>query len=129
MIAAERALVLREALMKRTLFLLAALTAILLTTIVGVVLAQDRTPIKVKSSVVVTGVVFVDILKDKKPYWLQCNDGVSSCKALKSGPYWMAELPPNSGIYDCKSVEVYSSAKGDSDSDSDSLGQYCLVEK
>ena len=111
-----------------TLVLIAIfLTTISLTAIIGVVFAQDRSPIKVKSSVVVSGVVIVDILKDKKPYWLQCNDGVSSCKVLKSGDYWMAELPPNYGMYDCKNVEVYSTAN--SDSDSDSLGQYCLVEK
>jgi hypothetical protein len=88
--------------------------------------AQDKTPVKVKSSVVVNGVVVVHVLKDGKPLDLQCNQGATTCKALPSGSYLMLQLPENHGMYDCKNVEMY---RGDQDKPEDeALGAYCLVE-
>ncbi len=89
--------------------------------------AQDKSQIKVKSSVTVTGVVIVDISKDGKPYELQCNEGASFCKPLKAGTYTMVELPEHFGLYDCKNVEVYRE-NGDV-SRSDRLAEYCLITK
>ena len=108
--------------MKKTLFLLAALSVIAL--VLGAI-AEEQTQIKVKSSAVVSGVVLVDITKEGKPYQLQCNEGILSCKTLKAGTYWMVELPPNFGLYDCKNVEIYRIENG-SPSPSGRIGEYCL---
>jgi hypothetical protein len=111
--------------MKKNRFLLAMLTVISLTLSA---FAEEQIQIKVKSSVVVTGVVIVIIQKDGKPFQLQCNEGASSCKTLKADTYWMVELPPNFGMYDCKNVEVYRIDNG-SPSPSGRIGEYCLIEK
>ncbi len=113
--------------MKRTLFLVAVLSVIFLT-LAFRAFAQERTQIKVKGSEVVTGVVIVDILKDGKPYELQCNQGAYSCTAMKNGTYWMVELPPNFGLYDCRNVEVYRIENG-TPSPSGRVGEYCLIQK
>lgn len=113
--------------MKRTVSLFAVLTAafVILATEQG--FAQEKTPVKVKGSAVVTGVVIVHVLKDGKPLDLQCNEGVSSCKALPGGDYLMLQLPENHGMYDCKNVEMY---RADQDKPEDeAIGSYCLVEK
>jgi hypothetical protein len=113
--------------MKRTVSLFAVLTAafVILATEQG--FAQEKTPVKVKGSVVVTGVVIVHVLKNGKPLDLQCNEGASSCKVLPGGDYLMLELPENHGMYDCKNVEMY---RGDQDKPEDeAIGAYCLVEK
>ena len=89
--------------------------------------AQDTSQIKVKGSVTVTGVVIVDIFKNGKSYELQCNEGASFCKPLKSGTYAMVELPEHFGLYDCKNVEVYRE-NGDV-SRPDRLGEFCLITK
>ena len=113
--------------MKRTVFLLAVLSLISLTLAATQAFAQQGAPIKVKTSELVTGVVIVEIQKDGTPYELQCNQGAASCKALKSGTYWMVELPPNYGTYDCRNVEVY---RFDNEIPSpDRMGQYCLIKR
>ncbi|HEX9111012.1 MAG TPA: hypothetical protein VF845_06000 [Terriglobales bacterium] len=115
--------------MKRTVSLFAVLTAAFVLLAIAQAFAQEeKTPVKVKSSVVVSGVVIVHIQKDKKSLDLQCNEGASSCKVLQSGNYLMAELPPNYGLYDCKNVEIY---RGDQDKpeEAELVGTYCLVEK
>ena len=114
--------------MKRTVSLFSVLTAafVMLATAQG--FAQEKTPVKVKSSVVVTGVVIVHIQKDKKALDLQCNEGTSSCKVLPSGNYLMAELPENTGMYDCKNVEIYRGNQ-DKPEEAEQVGAYCLIEK
>jgi|SRR5579859_3517124 len=86
--------------------------------------AQDKTPVKVKSSEVVTGVVIVHIQQGQKAIDLQCNDGAGFCAKLPAGNYLMLELPKNTGMYDCKNVEIYDQAKPDAEK----LGAYCLME-
>ena len=111
--------------MKRTLFAVAILAVISLALAGSTAFAQQGSQIKVKGSDVVTGVVVVDILKDGKPYDLQCNQGAGNCKSLKNGTYWMVELPPNYGLYDCRNVEVYR-INGEVPS-SERIGEYCLI--
>jgi len=91
-------------------------------------LAQEKAPVKVKGSEVVTGVVIVHVQRGEKVLDLQCNQGAGSCKALASGSYLMLELPENHGMYDCKNVEIY---RGDPDKPeaAELMGAYCLVEK
>ena len=114
--------------MKRTISLFAVLTAVFVILATQPAFAQERTPVKVKSSVVVTGVVIVHVQKDGKPLELQCNEGMTNCKALPSGNYLMVQLPENYGMYDCKNVEMY---RGDQDKPdaAELIGNYCLVEK
>ena len=112
--------------MKRTLFGLVVVICVALAALS--VFAQDKSQIKVKTSVVVTGVVIVEISKDGKPFELQCNEGASFCQPLKAGPYTMVELPEHYGLYDCKNVQVYASGTEDP-SPSDRLGEYCLITK
>jgi hypothetical protein len=114
--------------MKRNVSLFIALTAAFVIMATQLAFVQDKAPVKVTGSQVVTGVVIVHVQKDKKTLDLQCNQGVSSCKALQSGSYLMLELPPNYGMYDCKNVEMY---QGDPDKpdDAEKVGSYCLVEK
>jgi len=114
--------------MKRSVFLLALLTAILLILVTSPSLGQERTPVKVKGSEVVTGVVIVHVQKGGNSIELQCNEGAGSCKALPSGSYLMIELPKNFGMYDCKNVEIY---RGEQDKPeaAEKVGAYCLIEK
>jgi len=114
--------------MKRTVSLFAVLTAAFVILVTQQAFVQERTPVKVTSSEVVTGVVIVHVQKDAKPLELQCNQGMSGCKALPSGSYLMLELPKNYGIYDCKNVEMY---RGDQakPNEAEQLGNYCLIEK
>ncbi|MGD1215811.1 MAG: hypothetical protein ABR861_12580 [Terriglobales bacterium] len=114
--------------MKRTVSLFAVLTAAFVTLATEPAFVQERTPVKVKSSEVVTGVVIVHVQKGAKSLELQCNEGMSGCKALPSGNYLMVELPENYGMYDCKNVEIY---RGDQDKPeaAEMIGAYCLVEK
>jgi len=118
--------------MRRTVSLFAVLTAAFVLLATARALGQDETPekvpVKVKSSVVVSGVVIVHVLKDKKALDLQCNEGASNCKALQAGDYLMAELPPNYGLYDCKNVEMYRGAP-DKPEAAELVGAYCLIEK
>ena len=114
--------------MKKTVSLFALLTAIFLMLTTSQAFAQEKTSVKVKSSELVTGVVIVHIQKDGKALDLQCNEGASSCKALQSGNYLMAELPPNHGLYDCKNVEIYQGDK-DKPEAAERVGAYCLMEK
>ena len=114
--------------MKKTISMFAVLTAALAILASVQALAQEKTPVKVKSSEVVTGVVILHVQKDAKSMELQCNEGTTTCKALPSGNYLMVELPPNYGMYDCKNVEIY---RGDPDKPdaAEKIGSYCLVEK
>ncbi|HUM06184.1 MAG TPA: hypothetical protein VLT90_12040 [Terriglobales bacterium] len=114
--------------MKRILILSALLIALLVLAATPAV-SQERKPVKVNRTVVVTGVVIVDVLKtDGKKAQLQCNQDSSGCTQLKSGNYLMAELPENSGKYDCKNVEIYDESK-QNDDEAQPLGYYCLIEK
>ncbi|MGB7927000.1 MAG: hypothetical protein WCF61_02525, partial [Terriglobales bacterium] len=123
-----RAFVMREAVMKRTISLLTLLMAVFVILFCARALAQDKTPVKVKSSEVVTGVVIVHVQKGGETLELQCNQGAGSCKTLASGYYLMVELPKNYGMYDCNNVEIY---KGDADKPeaAELVGAYCLMEK
>jgi len=113
--------------MKKTISLLALLTAALLI-LSAQAYAQEKAPIKVKGSEVVTGVVIVHVQKGAKTLDLQCNEGAGNCTNLASGNYLMVELPENHGMYDCKNVEIY---RGDQDKPEAAqlVGAYCLVEK
>src|SRR5450755_3745525 len=112
--------------MKRTVSLFAVLIAAFVILTAGQAFAQEKTPVKVKSSEVVTRVVIVHVQKDAKSLDLQCNEGAGNCKALPSGNYLMVELPKNYGMYDCQNVEMY---RGDQDKPdaAQKIGEYCLV--
>jgi len=114
--------------MKRTVSLFVVLTAAFVILATQQAFVQDKTPVKVKSSEVVTGVVIVHVQKEAKSLVLQCNEGMGYCRALQSGSYLMVELPKNYGMYDCKNVEMY---RGDQDKPeaAEKIGAYCLVEK
>ncbi len=114
--------------MKRHFCVFAVLTAVFLVLATGQAFAQEKTPVKVKSSVVVTGVVIVHIQKDAKSLELQCNEGAGYCKVLQSGNYVMVELPKNYGLYDCKNVEIYAADPDKADA-TEKVGAYCLIEK
>ena len=114
--------------MKRTVSLFSVLTAVFVILATQPALAQEKTPVKVKNSEVVTGVVIVHVQKDGKPLELQCNEGTSSCKALPSGNYLMVELPKDYGMYDCKNVEMYRGDRAKPEA-AEMIGAYCLVEK
>jgi len=114
--------------MKRTVSLFAVLTAAFVILVTQQAFVQEKTAVKVTSSEVVTGVVIVHVQKDAKTLELQCNQGMSGCKALPSGSYLMVELPKNYGIYDCKNVEMYRGDQTKPDAD-EQLGNYCLMGK
>ena len=113
--------------MKRIVFLLAVLTVAFAIPATQPAFAQEKTPVKVKSSEVVTGVVIVHVQKDGKSLELQCNEGVPTCKALPGGNYLLVELPKNYGMYDCKNVEIYQGNQ-DKPEAGEMAGAYCLVE-
>jgi len=93
----------------------------------GNVCAQEKSSITVKGTELNNGVVIVDVLKAGKAYELQCNQGAPSCIPLKSGKYQMIELPSNTGMYECKDVEIYGDpAAPDADK---KIGEYCLIAK
>ena len=94
--------------MKHTFSWFAVLSAVFIFSVGQVAFAQDKVPVKVKGSEVVTGVVIVHVLKDAKSLDLQCNEGAMNCSKLASGSYLMAQLPENYGMYDCKNVEMLS---------------------
>jgi len=111
--------------MKSTMSLSAVLIAVFILSTAA--LAQEKTPVKVKSSEVVTGVVMVRVERDAKTLELQCNQGASSCKILPSGNYLMVELPKNYGMDDCRNVEMYR-ADQDKPEATQRIGEYCMVE-
>ena len=90
---------------------------------------KEKSVITVKKSDVVTGVIVVSVQREKAPktFTLQCNQGAPSCNQLKAGKYQMVELPANSGMYDCKDVQVYGETADTEDTDQ-KLGEYCFVE-
>ena len=105
--------------------------AFFLLAVVLIMAAQEKekSVITVKKSDVVTGVIVVSVTREKAPktFSLQCNQGAPSCNQLKAGKYQMVELPANSGMYDCKDVQVYGETADTEDADQ-RLGEYCLVE-
>jgi len=111
--------------MKSTMSLSAVLIAVFILSTAA--LAQEKTPVKVKSSEVVTGVVMVRVERDAKTLELQCNQGASGCKILQSGNYLMVELPRNHGMYDCQNVEIYRADQDRPDA-AQKIGEYCMVE-
>jgi hypothetical protein len=113
--------------MQRTVSPFVVLMAAFAVSIAGQAFSQERTPVKVKNSEVVTGVVIVHVQKDSQSLELQCNQGAGTCKSLPNGNYLMVELPPNFGMYDCKNVVMY---RGDADKPeaAQKIGEYCLVE-
>ena len=70
------------------LFVLLALFLLLVTVEVS---AQQKSPspITVKASQLMNGVLIVDVLKTGKPYELRCNDGAADCTKLRTGKYQM----------------------------------------
>ncbi len=90
--------------------------------------AQERSYITVRGNELNNGVVILDILQAGKAYELQCNQGASSCSALKNGRYQIVELPKNFGMYDCRDVEIYAESAVNPGKDK-KLGEYCLLEK
>jgi hypothetical protein len=114
--------------MKKAISLFGVLTAVFIILASARARAQEKTPVKVKSSQVVTGVVIVHVQKGGDFLELQCNEGAGSCKALASGDYMMVELPKNYGMYDCKNVEVYR-GNVDKPEAAELVGAYCLMEK
>lgn len=108
---------------KRILFFLLALFLLFGTVEIW---AQERSYITVRGNELNNGVVIIDILQAGKAYELQCNEGASSCTALKNGRYQMVELPRNFGMYDCKDVEVYAESAVNPGKDK-KLGEYCLI--
>jgi len=126
--------------MKRTLGALSLLAALIMMGLATTRLVaqddteiQNRSQIKVKTTQVAGGVVFVDILVGTKKSELQCNDGQPTCKSLKAGTYWMVVLPKNFGMYDCQNVEIYPGDKTPGEKDNldpaDRIGAYCQIEK
>jgi len=111
--------------MKRTVSRFALWIAVFMLSTAA--LAQEKTPVKVKSSEVVTGVVIVHVQKDTRTLDLQCNQGASGCKVLESGSYLMVELPKNYGMYDCQNVEMYR-VDQDKPEAARKIGEYCMVE-
>jgi hypothetical protein len=91
-------------------------------------LGQEKTSIAVKGTELNNGVVIVDLVRAGKSYELQCNQGAPSCTPLKSGKYQMVELPSNSGMYDCKDVEVFADPATDPNAEK-KIGEYCLTAK
>jgi hypothetical protein len=91
-------------------------------------LGQEKTSIAVKGTELNNGVVIVDLVRAGKSYELQCNQGAPSCTPLKSGKYQMVELPGNSGMYDCKDVEVFADPATDPNAEK-KIGEYCLTAK
>ena len=91
------------------------------------VLSQEKSAITVKGSELNNGVVIVDVVKDGKGYDLQCNEGSGRCIALKGGKYLMVQMPKNTGMYECRDVQIY--AEGTDPAASKQIGEYCLVDK
>ncbi|MGA9526744.1 MAG: hypothetical protein WBS24_01380 [Terriglobales bacterium] len=107
----------------RILILLAAIFFV-----VASAAAQEISIITVKGSEVNNGVVIVDVVKAGKGYDLQCNQGAPNCAPLKAGKYQLVELPSNTGMYDCRDVQVFPNYEETKDRDN-KLGEYCLTDK
>lgn len=107
--------------MKRSIVLLMSLAAAV------ALLAQEKSPITVKESTVMTGVVIITANENGKPLELQCNQSMAACTVLKPGEYWMVRLPKNYGMYDCANVDLF--PKSADPETSEKLGEYCLIRK
>jgi len=112
----------------RTRIALRLLLALFLFAGVVTTLAQEKTAITVKGTSLSNGVVVVDVMKGTKGYLLECNQGAPGCTQLKSGKYQLVELPANTGMYDCKDVQVFAEGADTEESDK-KLGEYCLNDK
>jgi hypothetical protein len=104
------------------------LGTVVLFTVTATVRAQEKSVITVKGSELNNGVVIVEVVKDGKALELQCNQGIPTCTQLKSGKYQMVELPHNSGMYDCRDVQVFAESSASFDAEK-KIGEYCLSEK
>jgi hypothetical protein len=113
--------------MKTTIASFVLLTAAFVLLAVEPGFTQEKAPVKVTSSEVVTGVVLVHVQKGEKALDLQCNEGAGSCAKLPAGNYLMVELPKNTGLYDCKNVEIYRGDQNKPDA-AQKVGAYCVVE-
>lgn len=91
------------------------------------VLSQEKSVITVKGSELNNGVVIVDVVKDGRGYDLQCNEGSGRCAVLKGGKYLMVQMPKNTGMYECRDVQIY--AEGADPAAGKQIGEYCLVDK
>ena len=89
---------------------------------------QEKSAITVKGTTLSNGVVVVDVMKGTKGYLMECNQGAPGCTQLKGGKYQLVELQANSGMYDCKDVQVFAEGADTEDSDK-KLGEYCLNDK
>ena len=87
--------------------------------------AQEKSQVTVKNVEKNNGVVLITLSEKGKTLDLQCNEGASSCTAVKTGDYQMVRLPKNRGLYDCQNVELFK-AEGEVSQD-ERIGQYCLV--
>ena len=114
--------------MKKAISLFTAACAVFLALASGQAFAQEKTPVKVKNSEVVTGVVIVHVQKGKAELELQCNEGAYSCAALPSGDYLMKQLAEHYGLYDCRNVEIYRGNQ-DNPEEAQKVGAYCLIDK
>ncbi len=112
----------------RTRIALCLLTVLLVLGGAVKALAQEKTVVMVKGTILSNGVVVVDVVKGGKGYDLECNQGAPSCTQLKSGKYQLVELASNTGMYDCKDVQVFPEGADTGDSDK-KLGEYCLNDK
>jgi hypothetical protein len=106
--------------MKTTLLVLILLTA-------SQLLAADKTLVTVKSSSVNNGEVIVTIHAEGKPLELQCTQSAPFCKTIQAGSYWMVQLPPNHGLYDCQNVDLF--AQADDPETATKVGEFCLNSK
>lgn len=112
--------------MKRAILVLVLMAAAQLA-------GQDKSNVTVKSAEVSNGVVMVTATQGaqseqgKGSFALQCNKGVSSCKAPEPGSYIMVRLPKNWGTYDCANVDLYPSSADPATAQK--IGEYCLIEK
>jgi hypothetical protein len=91
------------------------------------ILSQEKSVITVKGSELNNGVVIVDVVKDGKGYDLECNDASGRCTVLKGGKYLMVEMPKNTGMYECRDVQIY--AEGADPAAGKQIGEYCLTDK
>lgn len=103
-----------------------AIVLLVVSFVATLVLAQDRSQIRVIRSDINNGVVILTAQNGKLPLELQCNQGIASCKRLEPGTYTMVKLPRNRGMYvDCDNVEIFEAAADPETADR--LGQYWLA--
>lgn len=119
--------------MRTTVFLALAILILLLILLPRLTGQEAETAtFTVRGTEVVTGVVIISgqaisTTGSRTSVELQCNKGMSMCKALSPGTYVMVRLPKNHGSYDCANVDVYQ--QGADPAVSAKIGEYCLMQK